>query len=497
MSQAISVLFVSSEVAPYVRTGDLAEVASALPLALRECGHDVRLMFPKYGFMSERRNRIHEITRLKEYGVPIAGGRDLASCKSSSLNNARAKVQVYVVGNQTYFGRNGIYADPHTHVPYHDNGERFTFFCRSVLETCKLLGWRPTIIHCNDWQTGLIPAYAKLIYGEDGFFANTKFIYTVHDLQQQGVFDKSVFEASGLPKSAWSEDGVMHGNKVNFTKAGVRYADLVTTISPSTAEAALTRDGGHGLQSVFEAKKKKRIFVGVLNGMDVDLWDPHKDKHIAKKYNSASSGDKIENKRAFCEQLGFDFHPDVPLIGFEGPLTEERGADLLVEALPELLKMDVQVVVHGTGTIKYQDALAKMAKKSPDKCAIEIGHYDPLSHMLYAASDVVLCPARTDAAGTGHLVAMRYGALPVGHATAPLRDAIVEPGTVKNQPGNGFLFAKANATDLTKAVKRALEVWKDHAAWKKMLDHAMTVDHSWRATAEKYSALYRAAVKKD
>lgn len=497
MSQAISVLFVASEAAPYIRTGELAEVASALPLALRECGHDVRLMFPKYGFMSERRNRIHEITRLKEYGVPIAGGKDLASCKSSSLNNARAKVQVYVVGNETYFGRNGVYSDPVTHKPYADNGERFTFFCRSVLETCKLLGWKPSIIHCNDWQTGLLPAYAKLIYGEDGFFANTKFIYTVHNLEEQGIFDKSVFEASGLPKTAWSDDGVMHQNKLNFTKAGIRYADYVTTISPSYAETAMTKEGGRGLHTLIEAKKKKRIFTGILNGLDYDQWDPHKDKHIVKKYNAQSNGDKIENKRAMCEQLGFEFHPDIPLIGYEGPLTDERGADILLEALPELLKLDVQVVVHGAGVIKYQDAIAKIAKKFPEKCAVEIGHYDPLSHMVYASCDMILVPARVHVGNSGHLAAMRYGAVPIVHNTGAVADSVVEPGTVKGQPGTGFLFPKASSADLIKATKRALDLWKEHAAWKKVLDNVMTVDHSWRATAEKYSALFRAAVKKD
>src|SRR5579872_431329 len=176
MAQGISVLFVSSEVATYVGTGALADASAALPLAVRECGHDIRLMFPKYGFMSERRNRIHEITRLKEFEVPIAGGKDHAYCKSSSLNNIHSKVQVYVIGNQTYFGRMGIYADPSSHKEYADNGERFAFFCRSVLETCKLLGWRPTIIHCNDWQSGLIPAYAKTLYSNDGFFMNTKFV---------------------------------------------------------------------------------------------------------------------------------------------------------------------------------------------------------------------------------------------------------------------------------------------------------------------------------
>lgn len=497
MSQAISVLYVASEAGPYIRTTDLGETSSSLSLALRECGHDVRLMFPKYGFMSERRNRIHEITRLKEYPVPFAGGKDYASCKSSSLNNARAKVQIYVVGNQTYFGRTGVYTDPHTLKPYPDNGERFTFFCRAVLETCKLLGWKPSIIHCSDWQTGLLPAYAKLIYGEDGFFANTKFVYTVRNLAEQGIFDKEVFDATGLPKTAWSEDGVMSNNKLNCTKAGIRYADVVTLTSPFSAEAARTKEGGYGLQTIFEARRKKKTLFGVLSGIDYDSWDPSKDKHITKKYNALASSDKIDNKRALCSQFGFPFAAEIPLLGFEGPFTEERGVDLLIEAIPELLKANVQMIVHGSGIPKYQDALTKMVKKYPEQFAVETAIDEPLSHLLYAAADMILVPSRVATAGTAHLCAMRYGAIPIVRGIGAFLDTVIEPGTIKNQPGTGFHFAKETSADFVKAVKRGLDLWKDHEAWKKLVDNVMRIDHSWRASAEKYSVLYRNAIKKD
>jgi starch synthase len=497
MAQNLSVLFVSSEVAPYIRTGDLAETSSLLSLAVREHGHDVRITFPKYGFMSERRNRIHEITRLREFGVPIAGVKDIASCKSSSLNNTRAKVQVYVIGNQTYFGRLGINADPTTHKEYPDNGLRYAFFSRSILETCKLLGWRPQIIHCLDWQSALIPAYAKLLYANDGFFANTKFVFTPVGLGYQGVYDKKVFEAAGYPAESWNEDGVASHGKINFIKAGVNYADLVSIGSVDGAERYQNKDGGDGLHLAFAAKKKKKQMIGITHGIDYDIWDPMRDKHLEKKYGAASAADRIENKRAFCERVGFEFSADVPMIAIPGPLTAPHGGELLLQILPDLLKHHVQVVVYATGDPKLVDAMVKIGKKASDKMAVHTTPSEDFLHQLYAASDFVLAAGEQEPVGTSHQIGMRYGALPIAVAAGTAADLVLDPSTGKTQSGTGFRVAKASATEFAKSIKKALGVWGDHTTLHKMVANAMNRDQSWKTAAGHYAVQYKAALKKD
>ncbi len=497
MSQNLSVLFVAAEVAPYIRTGDLPETSSLLSLAVREHGHDVRIMFPKYGFMSERRNRIHEITRLREFGVPIAGTKELSSCKSSSLNNARAKVQVYVLGNQTYFGRLGINHDPHTHKEYPDNGMRYAYMSRAVLETCKLLGWRPQIIHCLGWQSALVPAYAKLIFGNDGFFANTKFFFSPIGLGYQGVYDKKVFEATGYPPESWSEEGVASHGKINFIKAGVTFADMVSIGSIDGAERMQTKEWGAGLQAAFAAKKKKRQLVGITHGVDYDVWDPARDKHLEKKYDAKTAADKIENKRAFCERVGFEFSPDIPLIAIPGPISSAHGAEAIVQALPDLLKQDVQVVAYATGAQDLVDAITKIGKKASDKMVVHHSPSEDFLHQLYAASDLVLSGGEEEPVGTAHQVAMRYGALPVAVAAGTAADLVVDPPTGKGQGGTGFRVTKSSAPEFLKGVKRALGVWGDHAAWHKLVANAMHLDQSWKTAAGHYGAQYKAALKKD
>jgi len=491
----ISVLYVTSEAAGYVGTSPLAVASAQLPLAVREVGPDIRLTFPKYGFMSERRCRIHEITRLKEFEVPVAGGKDFAWCKSSSLNNIHSKVQVYVIGNQTYFGRMGVYADPGTNKEYADNGERFAFFCRSILETCKLLGWRPSIIHCNDWQTGLIPAYAKLLYGNDGFFTGTKFIFTIHNINNQGAFDKSVFDITELPAKAWSKDGVQQGKQINFMKAGIQYADMVTTVSEGHAKEITERGGGFGLEDVLAQKKRGRKLIGILNGIDYDVWNPAKDTHIKQKFNKDSLGDKVENKRAFCDKAGFDFQSDTPLIGFVNAFTEENGMGIIQESLQELSKMNGQFYFHGKGSEKYQDTLTKFAKKHPGSFAVNIGANETLEHQLYASCDIMIFPTQYEPGGTQQLRALRYGAVPIAHATGGLADAVQEPPGTKANPATGFAFQKFTAADFQKTMKRALTAWNDHEAWKKIQLNGMTKDVSWKSTAQKYTEIYKTVLK--
>jgi starch synthase len=447
--------------------------------------------------MSERRNRIHEITRLKEFEVPIANGKDLASCKSSSLNNLHSKVQVYVIGNQTYFGRMGVYADPVNHKEYTDNGERFGFFCRSVLETCKLLGWRPTIIHCNDWQTGLIPAYAKTLYSNDGFFMNTKFVYTIHNIQTQGEFDKSVFDVTELPKTAWSKDGVQHGKFINFMKAGIQYADVVTTVSSTYAKEVCERAGGYGLNEILAQRKKSRQFIGILNGIDHDIWTPSRDSNIPQKFSKDSVDDKVENKRVLCEKLRMEFSSDVPMIGFAGDFNDDKGLGLLLGMTNDLAKLNSQFVFIGKGNPKYQDTLTKLAKKHPDKFGVHVGVNDALTHLMYAGCDMVLVPSKTEPSGQSQLFGLRYGAVPIVHETGGLADSVVEFTGSKNNSGTGFVFQKFNSTELLKAIKRALTVWNNHDTWRKLQVNGMTKDFSWQASAEKYSDIYKAVLKKD
>lgn len=480
----LSILFVSSEVYPFAKTGGLADVSHALPIALRELGHDVRVMLPKYGNVSERRNRIHEINRLKEVPIAIGDTVELATIKSSSMQNPRTKVQAYVTTNFTYFdSKKGLYADPVTGEPY-NNDERFIFFDRSVVTTCLLLGWFPDIIHCNAWQTGLIGAYIRTMHAKE--FARTRLVFTIHNAADQGVFPLSSLEKTGLPAEVYPR--VTHAKQLNFTKAGLEFADAITTVSPTYAKE-IVKDKliSGGLHTVF----RNYTIHGILNGIDSYHWNPATDPFIRHHFDNTNWKDgKALNKKELRNRLHLPHEDKVPVLATIARLGEAKGIPLLLEALPALLQENVQIVILGEGDPSLAGTLEKLAAKHPTKLAVVLGFDDELAHLIEAGADMYLMPSLYEPCGLNQMYSMAYGTVPIVRATGGLIDTVSEfnPTTRK---GTGFVFRRYQVEDFLDAIKRALALYKKPTYWAALVGNCMSQDFSWSKSARQYDAIYR------
>jgi starch synthase len=492
MSRALNILFVSSEVEPFAKTGGLADVSSALPKAIKELGHEIRIMMPRYRFISERKFKLHDIIRLKEIPIPVGQGIEVGNVKSSFISNVKEKVQVYFLDNAKYFGRDGIYQSPASKTDYKDNDERFIFFCRGTIETLRKLGWQPDIIHCNDWQTGLIPAYIRTLYARDEFFKSVKILFTIHNMAYQGAFPPESFEKTGLPKDLFNPDGVEAYGKFNFLKAGLHFSDAITTVSQKYAQEICSSDEyGAGLNGLLS--KRRDVVHGILNGIDYNQWTPWADNYIFRKYDVKSLEAKIENKKALAERFGLKFKPATPLLGCITRLVEQKGFDLVLEILDDLMKMDVQLVMLGSGDKSLEKKFDAYQRKYSDKMGVVFGFDEELAHLIEAGSDMFLMPSRYEPCGLNQMYSMRYGTVPIVRATGGLDDTVED--YAGNGRGTGFKFEKYDPKELLKAIQRATKVYNQPEEWKKIMRNGMQKDFSWENSAKKYVALYRDLLK--
>lgn len=488
MAKSLSILFVTSEVVPFAKTGGLADVSAALPLALTELGHDVRIVVPKYGSVSERRNRIHEIKRLKDIPIVVAGQETMATVKSSQVVNSRAKVQVYLVTNDKYLEAfKGIYQDA-SGKDYAQNDERFIFFCKAVLETCIRLGWRPDIIHCNDWQTALIPPLLRECYANNNFFSHTRTVLTIHNLAYQGIYPKSSIEKIGLPNESWAH--IEHKGKANFMKGGIVYADAITTVSATYAREITTATGGCGLDPIL--KKNRHHLFGIPNGVDTEIWNPATDKLIEARFAPGSLEGKFENKTELASRFGLEAELDTPLAIMIGRMVEQKGYDLLIEAVDDIARLGVQLIIMGEGEKKYASALEKAARKHKT-IRVRVGYDEEMAHLMQAGADMLLMPSLFEPSGLNQLYALAYGTVPIVHKTGGLGDTVIDYNP-KKATGNGFTFTPATSKGLVDALKRAVELYRVEEKWEELQRSNMEEDHSWRASAAEFvDATYRRA----
>jgi starch synthase len=492
MSRPLNILLLSSEVEPFAKTGGLADVAGALPQAIKAADQEIRVMMPRYGSINERKSKLHDMLRLKDIEVPMGPKPQLANAKSSFIVNNQIKVQVYFLDNAHLYGRSGLYVHPDTKKDYPDNDERFIFFCRGVLEVLKKLGWQPDIIHCNDWPTGLVPAYLKTVYKNDPFYKDTRTVFTIHNMAYQGAFPKTSFPKTLLPPEVMQMEGLEAYGNMNFLKAGLVYADAITTVSEKYAEEIQSGpEFGAGLEGV--ARARKNVLSGILNGVDYSVWDPAVDESIPVKYDAKSLDLKVENKRALLEKMGLPFDPAIPVIGIISRLADQKGFDLIGEALEQLMKLDLMLVILGTGEKKYHDLFEKAHKKFPKRIAASLTFNNELAHLIEAGSDMFLMPSRYEPCGLNQIYSLRYGTIPIVRATGGLEDTIED---FHGGNGTGFKFKNYAAADMMKAIQRALAAYGDKAAWKKLMKTGMAKDFSWDASAKKYLSLYRSLAKR-
>ncbi|MCF8240808.1 MAG: glycogen synthase GlgA [Melioribacteraceae bacterium] len=490
-SKKLKILFVTSEVVPFIKTGGLADVSSALPQKLQEQGHQVRIVVPKYGAIDERKYKIHEVVRLKDLTTTIGKKEVVFSLRSSFLVGQKARVQLYFLDNEEYFGsRHSLYADPLTGKDFPDNDERFILLARSVFELIIKLGWVPDVIHCNDWQCGLVPAYLKTLFKDTPLFQPVKTLFTIHNLSYQGEFPKTTFAKTGLPDELNNTKGIIHNNKVNYLKAALNFADVINTVSETYAnEICKDKEISGGLNTVL-CKRQDDLF-GIVNGIDSLIWNPEKDKKIAKKYSIKSLDDKTENKIALAEKFGFDYKENVPVIGLISRLYDSKGLDLIQKAFKDLMKLDIRLVLLGTGEKKFHKFFEEALMKYSDKFSCYLGFDDELAHLIEAGADMYLMPSKYEPCGLNQMYSLVYGTVPIVRETGGLADT-VENFDEKEQTGNGFVFKKYDQKDMIKEIKRAIKIYtNDKKTWQKIQKSGMKSNFTWMNSAKNYVDLYK------
>ncbi len=491
--ESLKICFVSSEVSPFAKTGGLADVAAALPAALKAMDQDVRLMMPKYRMINDRKYVLRDVIRLREVKVDLGGKVRIASGKTAFLPNT--KVHVYFLSIPEIFDRKGIYQDPATGKDFEDNAERFAYFSKAVLETLKLLYWQPDIIHCNEWQTALIPYYLKTTYAEEEFFSGTKTVLTLHNLAYQGIFPIELAKQLNIAEEEVQPGGAFEFNgQINLIKGGILYADVLNTVSERYAEEITTSpEYGFGLEAVLQQRKKD--LFGILNGVDYSVWNPETDRYLPEKYDAKSLDKKVENKKALCAQFKLPFKETTPLIGMVTRLVEQKGIDLVIEGMEAIMKRGVQLVILGTGEEKYQHALQSLAEKYPQQLAVYFKFDEKSAHLIEGGADMFLMPSRFEPCGLNQMYSLKYGTVPIVRETGGLADT-VENFDPQSGKGTGFTFKEYAVDAMLEAIDRALETFQDKATWVKIQKAGMRKDFSWENSAKKYLKLYEKAKKK-
>lgn len=489
----LKICYVSSEVVPFAKTGGLADVAGALPVALKELGQDIRLMMANYKSINERKFVLREVIRLKEVNVKLAKDTKIVDGKTAFLPNS--KVHVYFLHIPDYFDRKELYTDPKTGKDFKDNAERFAFFSKSVLETLKLLYWQPDIIHCNDWQTALIPFYLKTHYKDDEFFKNTRTVLTIHNLAYQGVFPLEKAKKIDISNKYTKEGKAFehHGN-LNFLKGGILFADVLNTVSEKYAQEIMSdHEYGYGFEKILS--KRKNDLFGILNGVDYQNWNPETDNIVPQKYSFNTINKKVINKQALCKQNNLLFNEKIPVIGIISRLADQKGFDLIAGAAEDLMNMNLQMVILGTGDPKYHKLLEKLAKKYSDKLAINLRFDNKLAHLIEAGADMFLMPSRYEPCGLNQMYSLKYGTVPIVRETGGLADTI-ENYDKNTSQGNGFTFKAYKSKDMVQTIKRAVKTFQDQETWMKIQKTGMASNYSWNLSAKKYMDLYEKALQK-
>jgi starch synthase len=470
----MEILFVSSEVAPWSKTGGLGDVSGALPRALAARGHAVAVVSPRYGSIDAPAEGFVRW----DAAVRIRG-------EATSLWVKKGRPTHYLVEHERLFGsRRGIYGEGGH--DYADNAERFTWLSRAALALPAATGMRPRIVHANDWQTSLVPFLLRHEHGQDPALARARTVFTIHNLAYQGVFPKQVVPHLGLPWDVFRHEAMEFYDQLSFMKAGLVFADVLTTVSPTYAKEILTPQNGQSLDALL--RHRRASLYGILNGIDVVEWDPATDLHLPAHYSAKALAGKGRCKAALQRELGLPVRTDVPLVTIVSRLAEQKGIDLVVAAIPELVGRDVQLAVLGSGQKSYEDALSHAARDRRDRVAVRVGFDEGLAHRLEAGGDLFLMPSRFEPCGLNQMYSLRYGTVPVVRAVGGLEDTVEDYDGWRR--GTGFKFRDYSPQALLLAMRRAVETYRDHRAWRGIVSRGMAEDFSWDRSAASYEALY-------
>lgn len=475
MKDKLKILFVSPEVSPFIKTGGLADVAGALPRALKKRGHDVRVVLPEYKKIAYQ--YVEQFEHITDFRMKMVWRDKYVGVNKLVYKN----VPTYFLDNKFYFFRESLYENG-------DKDEQYAFFSRAVLEMINQIDFQPDIIHCNDWQTGPLSLMLKDNYQIYDFYREIRTVFSIHNLAYQGKFDSHVVgDILGVSNYHLTSGNIRHDGLVNYMKAGIMYSDIINTVSETYAEEIKTRYYGEGLDYIL--RMRDNDLYGILNGIDYDEFNPADDKRIYYNYDKDNLEDKYKNKLKLQKDLGLEQNKEKPVFSIITRLVEQKGIDLFPAIIDEMMNEDLQFIVLGTGENEYEDFFRYIQSRYPDKISANITYDAELAQKIYAGSDVFIMPSRFEPCGLGQMISMRYGTVPIVKETGGLKDT-VEPYNEHEDKGYGFSFSNYNAHDLLFTIKRAISFYQEKNTWHKLIRRAMEQDYSWEKSAVKYEELY-------
>jgi starch synthase len=471
------ILFVTSEAYPLIKTGGLADVCSSLPKALTELGQDVKVILPKYPSLKTV-GEVHFLCslRIDNHAVSIF---------ETIIPDSH--VVAWLVDCPDFFNTLGNPYLDEQGLPWVNNAARFALFCRVAVEVAMdkvNRNWKPDIVHCNDWQSGLVPALLSMETDRP------KTVFTIHNMAYQGLYPMQSVYSLNLPGQLWNPNGLEFHGMLSFIKGGIAYADRITTVSPTYALEIQTPTFGYGLEGLLSYRRDN--LVGIINGIDTHEWNPEIDPHIPQHYNVHSLHEKRINKMELQKRLNLPVNDHVPLFGLIGRLVEQKGIDMVIDCLPEMVELPMQFVLLGNGDKSFEQRLQNLARLYPDKIVISINYDESLAHLIEAGSDIFLMPSRFEPCGLNQMYSQRYGTIPIVRRTGGLADTVIDtlPESLSNHSATGIVFKEAHAGALLEAIKRTILLYHNHDIWRQMQTNAMNRDFSWRNSAEQYSKLY-------
>jgi len=485
----MNVVFATAEVSPIAKTGGLGDVCGSLPKALQALGHDVVIFMPFYRqarqWLEKNGAEVHQLMPT----VVIPWANWIAEATFLRTNLPGTNIPVVLVANDFFFERDHLYADAPD--GWHDYLLRYTFFCRAVIRACELLDIRADILHCHDWHTALLPLYLDSGLRSVSQFSGARSVYTIHNLNYQGVSGRDAFALTGLHSRYWAPDALEHYGTLNPMKGAILFADQVTTVSPNYGHEIQTPQHGAGLDGVLRVVRRK--FTGILNGIDTEEWNPLTDPHIPVNYDETMLREKTRLKRALAKEAGLKFSQKTPIIGAISRLVQQKGFQLLLPVFDRLLAAGAQLVILGSGETDLENALVSLGERHRDRACVWIGFDDALAHRIYAGADMLLMPSIYEPCGLNQMYALRYGTIPIVRLTGGLVDTVIPYDGTNLDVANGFGFVAKDPRELQLASWLAMLNYKDGAVWKSLQTNGMEADFSWERSARQYDEIYRRA----